>query len=121
MKTILLADDEPHLVMLLQHHLRNANYTLEIASSGEEALAKAQAHRIDLMIIDIDLPGIDGIETLCRLKKLPGYSQLPVFVMTGGSGDGTRERATAAGATAFFNKPYSPKGLLHQVALLFPL
>ena len=118
MKTLLLADDAPHLLVLLQHHLRKANYALVTASSGEEALAKAQAQPIDLMLIDVDLPGIDGIETLRRLKKVPGYEALPVIVMTGGSGNGTRERALEAGATCFFSKPYSPKDLLDEVALL---
>jgi two-component system chemotaxis response regulator CheY len=118
MKTILIADDAPHLLMLLEHHLKKANYALETASSGEEALTKAQAHPIDLMLIDVDLPGIDGIETVRRLKKLPGYAALPVIVMTGGSGNGTRARAHEAGATSFFSKPYSPKDLLDQVALL---
>jgi CheY-like chemotaxis protein len=118
MKTILIADDAPHLLMLLQHHLKNPNYALEMASSGEEALVRAGACRIDLMLIDVDLPGIDGLETVRRMKKLPGYAELPVVVMTGGSSNEIRERAQEAGATSFFSKPYSPKDLLDQVAQL---
>jgi two-component system chemotaxis response regulator CheY len=121
MKNILIADDAPHLLMLLQHHLKNPNYALETASSGEEALAKALAGRVDLMLIDVDLPGIDGLETVRRLKKLPGYAELPVVVMTGGSTNAIRERAQEAGATSFFSKPYSPKDLLDQVARLLQI
>jgi CheY-like chemotaxis protein len=118
MKTILLTDDAPHLLMMLQHHLADSSYALETAGSGEEALAAAQAHHIDLMLIDVDLPGIDGIETVRRLKLLPGYADLPVIVLTGEARNRTRERAHEAGATAFFHKPYSPMDLLEQVALL---
>jgi CheY-like chemotaxis protein len=118
MKTILLADDAPHLLVMLRHHLANSTYTIETAASGEEALAAAQAHRIDLMLIDVDLPGIDGIETVRRLKQLPEYAGLPVIVLTGESRNRTRERAEEAGASAFFHKPYSPKLLLERVALL---
>jgi CheY-like chemotaxis protein len=113
MKTILLADDAPHLLVMLRHHLANSTYTIETAASGEEALAAAQAHRIDLMLIDVD-----GIETVRRLKQLPEYAGLPVIVLTGESRNRTRERAEEAGASAFFHKPYSPKLLLERVALL---
>ena len=75
MKTILITDDQPHLLIILEYNLAQTGCCIIRASSGEEALTKAQARPVDMLIADVDLPGIDGIETTRRLRKLPGYAE----------------------------------------------
>ena len=120
MKTILITDDQPHLLIILEYNLAHTGCSIVRAGSGEEALAKAQAHPVDLFIVDVDLPGISGIETVRRLRGLPAYAEVPIIVLTGSFHNDTEARARTAGASAFINKPYSPtdlsarvKGFLH--------
>lgn len=121
MKTILITDDQPHLLIILEFNLAQPGCEFIRAASGEEALTKAREKPVDLMIVDVDLPGIDGIETVRRLRKLPGYAEVPVIVMTGSFRNDTKELALQAGASAFINKPYSPMDLTRQVRTLLNL
>ena len=121
MKTILITDDQPHLLIILEYNLASTGCTLVRAGSGEEALTKAQARPVDLFIMDVDLPGISGIETVRRVRLLPGYTETPVIVLTGSFHNDTEARARAAGATAFISKPYSPTDLSAQVKRLLTL
>ena len=115
MKTILITDDQPHLLVILEFNLAQTGCSVVRASSGEEMLTKAQARPLDLFIVDVDLPGIDGIETVRRLRRLPGYTEVPVIVITGSFHNDTEARAKEAGASDFLNKPYSPRDLVAKV------
>ena len=121
MKTILITDDQPHLLIILEYNLAQTGCYIVNASSGEEALTKARSRPMHLFIIDVDLPGIDGIETVRRLRQLPGFEDVPVIVITGSFHNDTETRARAAGATAFINKPYSPTDLVATVRSLLKL
>lgn len=121
MKTILITDDQPHLLVILEFNLAQTGCRFLRASSGEEALTKARERLVDLMIVDVDLPGIDGIETVRRLRKLPNYAEVPVIVMTGSFRNDTKDLALEAGASSFINKPYSPTDLIDQVKRLLGL
>ncbi len=120
-KTILITDDQPHLLIILEFNLSATGCTIIRAGSGEEALTKAQARPVDLLVVDVDLPGIDGIETVRRLRQLPGYAAVPVIVLTGSFRNDTKELALKAGASVFFNKPYSPTDLANEVRRLLAL
>src|SRR5271167_1713888 len=105
-KTILVADDHAHILKLVEFSLEEINCWIETARSGEEAVSKAARMQIDLLVIDVKLPGINGFETVRRIKGTTGYSDLPVIVLTGqGQGD-VQPQAAGLGVTAFFTKPF---------------
>ncbi|HEX4085833.1 MAG TPA: response regulator [Chthoniobacteraceae bacterium] len=113
-KTILVADDHPHILKLVEFSLEEIDCWIESVHTGEEAVAKAAQMDIDLLIIDIKLPGIDGFEAIRQIKSDPKRSNLPVIVLTG---QGQRELGGVAdglGVTAFFIKPFSPIQLANQ-------
>ena len=115
MKTILITDDQPHLLVILEFNLAHTGCSIIRATSGEEALSKSRDQAVDLFIVDVDLPGSDGIYTVRRLRGLPASAETPIIVLTGSFRNDTEERARAAGASAFLNKPYSPAELAARV------
>jgi len=120
-KTILVADDHPHILKLVEFSLEEINCWIETARSGEEAVSKAARMQIDLLLIDVKLPGINGFETVRRIKETAGYTDLPVIVLTGqGQGD-VQPQAAGLGVMAFFTKPFSPTALASMARKLLDL
>ena len=110
-KTILVTDDHPHILKLVEYSLEEINCWIETARSGEEAVSKSARMQVDLLVVDVKLPGISGFETVRRIKETSGYRDLPVIVLTGqGQGD-VQPQAAGLGVTAFFTKPFSPTEL----------
>lgn len=107
-KTILVTDDHAHILKLVEFSLEEINCWIETARSGEEAVSKAARMQIDLLVIDVKLPGIDGFETLRRIKQSAGYRDLPVVILTGQGQSDVQSQADGLGVTAFFTKPFSP-------------
>jgi CheY-like chemotaxis protein len=120
-KTILVTDDHAHILKLVEFSLEEINCWIETARSGEEAVSKAARMQVDLLVIDVKLPGIDGFETVRRIKRTPGYGDLPVIILTGqGQGD-VQAEAAGLGVTAFFTKPFSPVELANRARKLLSL
>lgn len=114
-KRVLVADDESHIRRILHFNLQRAGYTVLVSEDGEAALATAQAERPDLVILDVAMPGLTGVEVCRRLKGESGLADTPVFLLTArGQASDEREGLTA-GADRFFTKPFSPKALLDEV------
>jgi DNA-binding response OmpR family regulator len=107
-KTILVADDHAHILKLVEFSLEEINCWIETARTGEEAVAKAAKMRIDLLVVDVKLPGIDGFETLRRIRLTPGNDAVPIIVLTGQGQSEVQAEAAGLGAAAFFTKPFSP-------------
>jgi CheY-like chemotaxis protein len=107
-KTILVTDDHAHILKLVEFALEEIACWIEAARSGEEAVTKAGRMQIDLLIIDVKLPGIDGFETVRRIKENVCYHTLPVIILTGQGQSDVLSRAAGLGVTAFFTKPFSP-------------
>ena len=107
-KTILVTDDEPHMRRLVQFNLAKLGHRIETASDGRAALARAAAGPIDLLIIDVVMGDFDGFATLRELRKLPGYTNLPVIMLTARGQSDTRELAEELGVNVFLTKPFSP-------------
>ena len=121
-KIILVTDDDRHMLKVLEFSLADTGCCLETATSGEEALEKAMKKTIDLLLIDVNLPGINGLDTVRAIRTQPAYTKLPVIVLTGGGLDECNAAAARqVGATAFLTKPFSPKGLSRQVMKLLAL
>jgi CheY-like chemotaxis protein len=113
---ILIVEDNPRNLRLLIMTLRGKGYSLLQATDGEEALAVARAERPDLIIMDIQLPKLDGLEVTRRLRVTPGFSQLPIIALTAYAMKGDREKAIAAGCDTYVLKPINTRQLPGIVA-----
>src|SRR5687767_8075495 len=102
---ILVVDDEPPIVRLVRSKLLADGYSVETAGSGEEAIAFLDHERPDLIILDLMMPGIDGFETLRRVRA---KSQVPVILLTARSGDADVSRGFHSGADDYLTKPFNP-------------
>jgi response regulator RpfG family c-di-GMP phosphodiesterase len=111
---ILLVDDEPALRELLRATFEGADVSVDEAGSGLEAEARIRRHRPDVIVLDLRMPGMDGVELCKRLKADPLTHQIPIVLLTGAEGEEAR-RAQRAGAAALVRKPFSPLELLAVV------
>src|SRR5688572_2230432 len=113
--SILITDDEKHMLVLLRATLLPVGCQIFTASSGEEALARAATTPIDLLLIDFEMPGLNGVQTVRRLKENPRHAALPIIMITGSGHTRIRSEATGAGVSLFLQKPFSPAELLESV------
>lgn len=116
--TILIADDQKHMLMLLQATLASSDRRIVTARSGEEVLVKAASTTIDLLLIDFEMLGLTGVQTVCQLKQNPQYTHLPVIMITGRGQNRIRVEAQQAGVTLVIQKPFSPAELLETAERL---
>jgi two-component system chemotaxis response regulator CheY len=121
-QTVLLVDDSRFVRTIIKVHLVSRKFTFEEAGDGAEALALLEASPPDLVIVDEDMPGMDGLEFIRRVRAFEAESirNIPIILLTGLEQDDLRAEALAAGATAFLRKPVSSAGLLEVVARLLP-
>ena len=102
---ILLAEDNEATVKTVSRYLSAKGYRVVVATSGEEAVALAQSKHPDLILMDIQMPGIDGLEATQRLRGDPDLAEVPIIAVTALAMAGDRERCLAAGVNAYFSKP----------------
>jgi len=114
-KSVLVIDDENSVGMLLRFSLRQRGYGVETALSAAAGLQRAGARGFDLVILDVALPGIDGIEACRLLKALPGYEETPIIMISSRSDTVTIESARLAGAVDYLVKPFTFEELLQHV------
>ena len=107
---ILIVDDEKELAESMLDLLEYEGYLVELVGTGEDALQRIDETYPDFVILDIKLPGIDGIEVLQRVKAM--RPSLPVLIVSASSQKGTRERATEYGADDVLLKPFDENELL---------
>ena len=103
-KRILIVDDEPRVVGMLAEHLQ-AQYAVESASNGADALAAVLRHRPDAVLLDIRMPGMDGIEVLKQIRRID--PTIRVIMITGNDELAVAVEATKAGAFAYVRKPFN--------------
>ena len=109
---ILVVDDEPHIVELVRYNLQQEGYEVLAASDGETALARSASERPDLIILDLMLPGVDGLEVCRRLRR---ESAVPIIMLTARSGEVERIVGLDLGADDYVTKPFSPRELVARV------
>src|SRR3954447_12265388 len=114
---VLVVDDQPPNVRLLEAILAPRGYDVRTASSGEEALTALDADDMDLVLLDIVMPGMDGYEVCREIRERPATAYLPVVMVTA-SGDEQKIKALEAGADDFLAKPINQSELLARVASL---
>ncbi|MFN8596465.1 MAG: response regulator [Anaerolineae bacterium] len=104
-KRILYIEDNPDNRMLVRRVLQVEGYTIFEAVDGNEGLAKAAELQPDLILMDINLPELDGYEVTARLKQLPGMGRVPIIAVTANVMKGDREKTLAAGCDGYIQKP----------------
>ena len=113
-KTILIVDDSATIRQQLRICLSEGGFTVVEAENGAAGLAQAKQANMDMVIADVNMPGMNGIEMIGEIRKLPAYAKVPIFVITTESGTRVAE-GKAAGATAWIVKPFKPESLLAGV------
>jgi two-component system, chemotaxis family, chemotaxis protein CheY len=111
-KTILAVDDSASMRQMIGVTLRGAGYEVVEAADGETALDYARKHRVDLVLADVNMPGIDGITLVAQLRTLPGYHLTPLLLLTTESSQERKLQGKQAGATGWMVKPFNPVQLL---------
>lgn len=120
-KTIMIVDDSPTMLMSLDGMLSKAGFAVNQAKSGEEALASLRGGaRPSMVITDLNMGAMDGIELIRSVRKLPGYQFVPMLMLSTESQQAKRYEAKAAGATGWIVKPVDPSALLQVIRQLVP-
>lgn len=112
---VLVVEDDPIQRLLYERLLASAQLDVILAADGHEGLSHAIDHRPDLVLADVEMPGLDGLGLTTALRSDARTSDVPVVIVTGSGDPGTRERAFAAGAHAFLTKPFDIPLLLATV------
>ena len=119
-KRILVVEDQEDNRQILRDLLATTDYEVIEAENGEEALAAVAKQRPDLILMDIQLPIMDGYEATRRIKANPALQSIPIIAVTSYALSGDEEKARAAGCDDFVPKPYSPRQLLAKIRQYLP-
>jgi two-component system cell cycle response regulator DivK len=114
-KTILVIEDHEDNRRIMRDLLTSAGYEVIEAVTGEEGVTAAETHRPDLILMDVQLPGLDGYEATRRIKANPDLGQIPVIIVTSYALSGDDVKAFEAGCDAYVSKPFSPRELLAKI------
>jgi two-component system alkaline phosphatase synthesis response regulator PhoP len=118
-KRILIADDEPDILEIVQYNLLKEGYEVSTAKDGEDALMKAKSHKPDLIILDIMMPKRTGVEVCEILRSQPAYKETLIIFLTALSDEGSHIKGLETGGDDYVTKPISPKVLVSRVNALF--
>lgn len=113
-KTIMTVDDSPSIRQMVKFTLNGAGYDVIEASDGSDALGKLTP-AVKLIVTDLNMPNMDGIELIRSVRAKPGGKFLPIIMLTTESQDGKKQEGRAAGATGWIIKPFKPEQLLTVV------
>ena len=112
---VLVVDDEPDLLELVHYNLTKAGYDVACVMSGEEALAHVRSSPPDLIVLDVLLPGLDGLEICKALRRNPTTAGIPIVMLTARSEDADVVAGLELGADDYLTKPFSPRVLLARI------
>jgi two-component system alkaline phosphatase synthesis response regulator PhoP len=116
MKTILVVDDEPKIVQLVRDYLERAGFAVHTAGDGKTALALARSEKPDLVVLDLGLPEMDGLDVTRQLRKI---SNVPIIMLTARAEESDKLVGLELGADDYITKPFSPKELVARVRVVF--
>ena len=114
-KRIVVVEDNETNMYLINFILEKNDYEVIKAPSGEEAIELVAKEKPDLVIMDIDLPGIDGLETTRRIRQSEADGNIPIVALTSYAMTGDREKALDAGCTGYIEKPINPEAFMSQI------
>lgn len=115
MPTILAVDDSASMRQMVSFTLKGAGYSVVEAVDGQDALNKAKAAKVDLVLTDVNMPKMDGIALIKALRGLPSYKFTPILLLTTESGAEKKSEGKTAGATGWIVKPFNPDQLLATI------
>ncbi len=118
MKRVLTVDDSSSVRQMVVLTLRNGGYEVAEAVDGKDGLAKASAGKFDLIVTDLNMPNMDGIEMMTAIRKLPAYSFTPMLMLTTESQTEKKDAGRKAGATGWIVKPFNADKLLATIQKL---
>ncbi len=118
-KKILIADDEPDILEIIQYNLTKEGYEVLTARDGDEALTKARMHKPDLIILDIMMPKKNGVEVCELLRMQPAFKETLIIFLTALNDESSHIKGLESGADDYVSKPISPKVLMSRVNALF--
>jgi two-component system chemotaxis response regulator CheY len=110
--SILTVDDSPSLRMAIRIALSGAGYSVTEAGDGAEGLSKARAAKFDMIITDLNMPNMNGLDMIREIRRAPVQTGTPIIFLTTESDDAMKQQAKAAGATGWLVKPFQPDQLL---------
>ena len=114
-KLILFVEDDPDIAKLGKVRLESAGYEVLLASDGMDALTKARSNKVDLIVLDLMLPKMDGYK-VCRMLKFDAkYKKIPIIMLTARGAEEDKKLGKDSGADAYLVKPYEPETLLQNI------
>jgi DNA-binding response OmpR family regulator len=119
MRRVLVVEDDPDIVELLSHYLQQAGWTVTVATEGRAALARLREDSFDLLVLDLQIPGIDGLGVCAAVRADPRLQDLPVVMLTARGDEADRVLGLEMGADDYVVKPFSPKELMARIQALF--
>jgi DNA-binding response OmpR family regulator len=111
-RTVLVVDDEPEIVRLVRDYLERAGFAVVTAAGGDEALRIAHRNRPDIVVLDLGLPGIDGLDVARELRR---GGEMPIIMLTARTEEADRVAGLELGADDYVSKPFSPRELVARV------
>ncbi len=112
MKRVLSVDDSSSIRQMVSFTLRGAGYDVEGAVDGRDGLTKAGQGKFDLIVTDLNMPNMDGIQLIAAIRRLPGYAFTPILMLTTESQAEKKDAGRKAGATGWIVKPFSAEQLI---------
>ena len=119
--TVLLVDDDQHVRELVRVTLEQEGYIVREAGSADEGMTSIEQERPDLVLLDVQMPHVDGWEMLRRLQDQYGTGAIPVVMFSGSAQEGSRAEAASRGARGFVGKPFDLQQLVDQTKLVVPV
>jgi CheY-like chemotaxis protein len=114
----LIAEDNEANIMTISSYLKAKGYHILLAGNGEEAIALAQSAKPDLILMDIQMPVMDGLEAIKRIRQIPSFVNLPIIALTALAMEPDRDRCLEAGANDYLSKPVKLKQLTKVIQQL---
>jgi DNA-binding response OmpR family regulator len=115
-KKILIADDEPNIVVSLEFLMRQKGYEVKVATNGEDALAAMGEFAPDLILLDVMMPRLSGYDVCQKVRENPAWAGVRIIMLSAKGRDVEVNKGLAVGADAYVTKPFSTKDLIEQVA-----
>lgn len=114
-KRVLIADDSASMRQLVSFALRDAGFEVIESINGRDALSKMDGTKIDLIVTDLNMPEMDGIELIRQVRGKPGYRFIPIIMLTTESQESKKQEGKQAGASGWIVKPFTPEQLVETV------
>ena len=114
-KKILLVDDDKEIVTLMQKSIKAAGFQVAVAQNAKSAMEVVEEGNVDLLVLDIMMPGLDGTKLCWVLKEGTKYQDIPIIIVSGKAKQDVKKLANEVGAEAYIPKPFEPQELLSKI------